>query len=64
MAAKIRRARSMRSRDLNKPIGVCAYQLQNALPMEIKGSLPTIEELEAQLDSVSVETKDQDFQSP
>ncbi len=54
----------MRSRDLNKPIGVSAYQLQNALPMEMKGSLPTIEELEAQLDSVSVETKDQDFQSP
>lgn len=41
-------------RDMNKPIGVSAYQLQDALPMEIKGSLPTIEELEAQLDSVSV----------
>lgn len=44
-------------RDLTKPIGVSAYQLQNALPEQMKGSLPTIEELEAELDAVSVETE-------
>jgi len=31
---------------LDKPIGVSAYQLQKALPEQMKGSLPTIEELE------------------
>jgi predicted nuclease of restriction endonuclease-like (RecB) superfamily len=36
-------------RDLSKPIGVSAYQLTQALPAELKGSLPTIEELEAEL---------------
>jgi len=46
-------------RDLNKPIGVSTYQLQNALPEKIKGSLPTIEELEAQLEGVSVEIEDE-----
>lgn len=44
-------------RDMNKPIGVSAYQFQNALPEQIKGSLPTIEELEAELDSVSLEAE-------
>ena len=46
-------------RDLNKPIGVSTYQLQNALPEKIQGSLPTIEELEAQLEEVSVEIEDE-----
>ena len=46
-------------RDMNKPIGVSAYQLQNALPEQMKGSLPTIEELEDVLDAVSVETDDE-----
>ncbi|HSN78056.1 MAG TPA: PDDEXK nuclease domain-containing protein [Anaerolineae bacterium] len=36
-------------RDLSKPIGVSAYQLTRALPEGLKGSLPTIEELEAEL---------------
>ena len=44
-------------RDMNKPIGVSAYQLQDALPPQMKGSLPTIEELEDVLDAVSVETE-------
>ena len=43
-------------RDLNKPIGVSAYQLQKALPEQMKGSLPTIEELEAELGAVAGET--------
>ncbi len=50
------RSPSMRSRDLSKPIGVSAYQLQSALPEQLKSSLPTIEELEDVLETVSVET--------
>ncbi len=47
-------------RDLNKPIGVSAYQLQDALPEQIKSSLPTIEELENVLETVSVEATDEE----
>lgn len=36
-------------RDLSKPIGVSAYQLMQALPESLKGSLPTVEDLEAEL---------------
>ncbi len=36
-------------RDLNKPIGISAYQLTQALPEQYHGSLPTIEQLEAEL---------------
>ena len=36
-------------RDLGKPIGVSAYELTRALPETLRGSLPTIEELEAAL---------------
>lgn len=34
---------------MKKPIGVSAYELTRALPEELKGSLPTIEEIEAEL---------------
>lgn len=43
-------------RDVNKPIGVSAYQLTEALPDKLKGQLPTIEELEAELATVEVVT--------
>ena len=46
-------------RDLNKPIGVSVYQLQSALPEQMKGILPTIEELQAELEAVSVEDEDE-----
>ena len=36
-------------RDDSKPIGVSAYKLMEALPADLQGSLPTIEELEATL---------------
>ncbi|MCX6032410.1 MAG: PDDEXK nuclease domain-containing protein [Chloroflexi bacterium] len=36
-------------RDLGKPIGISAYQLTRALPEGFRGSLPTIEDLEAEL---------------
>jgi len=35
-------------KDLNKPVGVSEYQLVAAIPENLKGSLPTIEELEAE----------------
>lgn len=36
-------------RDVKKPIGVSTYELTTALPENLKGQLPTIEELEAEL---------------
>ena len=45
-------------RDTSKPIGVSAYQLTRSLPEEMKDSLPTIEELEAELGAVK-EMKDE-----
>ena len=36
-------------RDINKPIGISEYQFAAALPEQLKGTLPTIEELEEQL---------------
>lgn len=38
-------------RDINKPIGVSAYELTRSLPKELKSSLPSIEEIEAELQS-------------
>ena len=34
---------------IDKPIGIATYQLTRALPKEIRSSLPTVEELEAEL---------------
>jgi predicted nuclease of restriction endonuclease-like (RecB) superfamily len=45
-------------RDVNKPIGVSTYQLQDALPENLQGSLPTIEQLEAELEAVSLESEE------
>ncbi len=42
-------------RDMSKPIGVSAYQLMAALPEQLRGSLPTIEELEATLSDADAE---------
>lgn len=36
-------------KDISKQVGVSEYQLLSAIPEELKGSLPTIEELEAEL---------------
>ena len=36
-------------RGLSKPIGISEYELTRALPEELKSSLPTIEEIEAEL---------------
>lgn len=39
-------------KDVNKPIGISAYELTEAIPENLKTSLPTIEELEAELEGV------------
>jgi predicted nuclease of restriction endonuclease-like (RecB) superfamily len=36
-------------KDMNKPIGVSEYQITHALPEELKSSLPSIEEIEAEI---------------
>ena len=36
-------------RDLNKPMGVSRYDVAQAVPEELKASLPTVEELEQEL---------------
>lgn len=36
-------------RDVNKPMGISEYELSKALPAAIRGSLPTIAEIEAEL---------------
>ena len=45
-------------RDMNKPIGISTYQLKHALPAPLQGNLPTIEELETQLNILSVEVEE------
>ena len=40
-------------RDMAKPLGVSEYQLTEALPEKLKGSLPSVEELEAELEELS-----------
>ena len=46
-------------RDVAKPIGVSEFTLMEALPTNLRGSLPTIEELEATLgDSLAGPTDD------
>ena len=36
-------------RDINKPIGISEYELTRALPDNLKSSLPSVEEIEAEL---------------
>ncbi|MDZ7949552.1 MAG: PDDEXK nuclease domain-containing protein [Nostoc sp. DedQUE09] len=40
-------------RDMHKPIGVSVYQLQDILPEALQGNLPTIEQLEAELETIT-----------
>ncbi len=39
-------------RDVHKPMGVAEYRLAQALPEHLKDSLPTVEQLEAELRAV------------
>ncbi len=43
-------------KDINKPIGISAYQLTESIPNDLKGTLPTIEDLERELGSPDSET--------
>ena len=38
-------------RDIQKPIGISDYELGQALPKDFRGSLPTIEEIEKEMES-------------
>jgi predicted nuclease of restriction endonuclease-like (RecB) superfamily len=40
-------------RDTSKPIGVSGYQIAQSLPEHMRGSLPTVEELEAELEAAA-----------
>lgn len=42
-------------KDINKPLGISEYELTEVLPKEYKSSLPSIEEIEAQLEDESAE---------
>jgi YhcG PDDEXK nuclease domain len=48
-------------REINQPIGVSTYQLRDTLPEKLQGSLPTIKQLEAELDNVKVEAEDEEY---
>ena len=43
-------------RNMNAPIGISEYTLAKALPQELKTRLPTVEEIEAELNEVSHKT--------
>jgi hypothetical protein len=40
--------------NISSPLGVAEYQIMNAVPDNLKGELPSIEELEQELEAVSV----------
>jgi len=42
-------------RDINKPMGVSGFNLTESLPENLKGSLPTIEEIEADFERLEKE---------
>jgi len=48
-------------RDVNKPIGISTHQLRGSLPEPLKSSLPTIEQLEMELNTVAVEPAMEDI---
>lgn len=47
-------------RDIAKPIGISKFDLASALPEEFRGSLPTIEDLEAELSALPPAGEDKD----
>jgi hypothetical protein len=42
---------------MHKPIGVSAYRITEALPKNLKGKLPSIQELEAAFATKSLKTR-------
>lgn len=51
-------------RDVAKPLGVAEYRLAQALPEHLKGSLPTVEQLESELRSVEMRGVDVEPDEP
>ena len=47
-------------KDISKPVGISEYQLVAAIPENLKGSLPTIEELEAEFADTGEEATDEE----
>lgn len=47
-------------RDTNKPIGIAEYKLMDAIPANLKGKLPTIEELEYEAGLVAFEEENKE----
>ena len=47
-------------RDINKPIGVSEFSFTEILPEELKSSLPTVEELEKELETLAFEDESGD----
>lgn len=45
-------------RDMNKPMGVSEYTLVESLPDNLKGALPTVEEIEIDLQQLQQQTRD------
>lgn len=41
-------------RDIRKPLGVADFRVTDALPADLRGSLPTVEQLEAELGGVEI----------
>ena len=44
-------------KDISKPVGISEYRLIEAIPEDLQGSLPSIEQIEAELSSVSESEK-------
>ena len=51
-------------RDIHAPLGVATYRLSDALPDDLRGSLPTIDELESTLASLSHKEHTDDHDTP
>jgi predicted nuclease of restriction endonuclease-like (RecB) superfamily len=45
-------------RDINKPIGISTYQLKKTLPEQFRENLPTLEQLEVELNTIAVEPEE------
>lgn len=50
-------------RNVHQPIGVYEYRLAKALPDNLKGSLPTVEQLEEELKAVEMRGQDGEVES-
>jgi hypothetical protein len=48
-------------KDMKKPIGITEYKLTESIPQKLKGSLPSIEDLEQELEPRSKNIKKQGF---